>query len=256
MIYKKSAFEIEIMRDAGVILTETLTRLEEAIAPGVTTGELDRIAEASIVGAGAKPSFKGYRGFPASICTSPNDVIVHGIPGDYRLEDGDIISVDVGVFYRGFHADSAWTFPVGVVSDEAERLLRTTEESLEAAIEECRPGHRIGDVGHAVEQVASAAGFSVVREYVGHGVGRALHEEPQVPNYGPPGRRELLSPGMTLAIEPMVNAGGPATRALPDGWTVVTSDGSLSAHFEHTVAITPEGHHVLTRRKARAFFAQ
>jgi methionyl aminopeptidase len=256
MIYKKSPFEIEIMRDAGVILTETLTRLEEAIAPGVTTGELDRIAEASIVGAGAKPSFKGYRGFPASICTSPNDVIVHGIPGDYRLEDGDIISVDVGVFYRGFHADSAWTFPVGDVSDKAERLLRTTEESLEAAIGECRPGRRIGDVGHVVEQVASAAGFSVVREYVGHGVGRALHEEPQVPNYGPPGRRELLSPGMTLAIEPMVNAGGPATRALPDGWTVVTADGSLSAHFEHTVAITPDGHQVLTRRKARAFFAQ
>jgi methionyl aminopeptidase len=249
MIYKKSPTEIEIMRAAGVILTDTLARIEDSIAPGVTTDALDRIAEESIVGAGAKPSFKGYRGFPASICTSPNDIIVHGIPGPYVLREGDIISVDVGVFHRGFHADSAWTFPVGDVSDEAMRLMRVTEESLAAAIAECKPGRRIGDVGHAVEQVAGAAGFSVVREYVGHGVGRALHEEPQIPNYGPPGRREILSPGMTLAIEPMVNAGGPATRALADGWTVVTADGSLSAHFEHTVAITPDGPQVLTSRE-------
>jgi methionyl aminopeptidase len=248
VIYKKSPEDIAIMREAGIILTDTLSRLEEAIAPGITTAELDRIAEESIGAAGAAPSFKGYRGFPASICTSPNDVIVHGIPGNDRLEDGDIISVDVGVFFKGFHADSAWTFPVGTISDEARELLDVTEAALRAAIAECRPGARIGDVGHAVEQVAVAGGFSVVREYVGHGVGRALHEQPQVPNYGPPGRREVLSPGMTLAIEPMVNAGGPETKLLDDNWTVVTLDGSLSAHFEHTVAITPDGCDVLTRR--------
>jgi methionyl aminopeptidase len=248
VIYKKSPEDIAIMREAGMILTDTLSRLEEAIAPGITTAELDRIAEESIRAAGAAPSFKGYRGFPASICTSPNDVIVHGIPGIDRLEDGDIISVDVGVFFKAFHADSAWTFPVGTISDEARELLDVTEAALRAAIAECRPGARIGDVGHAVEQVAVAGGFSVVREYVGHGVGRALHEEPQVPNYGPPGRREVLSPGMTLAIEPMVNAGGPETKLLDDNWTVVTLDGSLSAHFEHTVAITPDGCDVLTRR--------
>jgi methionyl aminopeptidase len=248
VIYKKSSEDIAIMRAAGVILTDTLSRLEEALTPGVTTAHLDRIAEESITEAGATPSFKGYRGFPASICTSPNDVIVHGIPGEDRLEEGDIISVDVGVFYKGFHADSAWTFPVGLISSGAAELLDVTEASLRAAIAECRPGARLGDVGHAVEQVATAGGFSVVREYVGHGVGRALHEDPQIPNYGPPGRRELLSPGMTLAIEPMVNAGGPETKLLSDGWTVVTLDGSLSAHFEHTVAITPDGHEVLTKR--------
>lgn len=248
MIYKKSAEDIATIREAGVILTDTLSRLEAAVAPGISTAELDAIAESSIRGAGGVPSFKGYRGFPASICTSPNDVIVHGIPGAERLEEGDIISVDVGVFFKGFHADSAWTFPVGTISATAAKLLEVTEASLLAAIDECRPGARIGDVGHAVEQMAVSNHFSVVREYVGHGVGRALHEEPQVPNYGPPGRREVLSPGMTLAIEPMVNMGGPETRVLDDGWTVVTLDGSLSAHFEHTVAITPEGCDVLTRR--------
>lgn len=248
MIYKKSPEDIATMREAGVILTDALSSLEAAIAPGVTTAELDAIADDVIRSAGAAASFKGYRGYPASICTSPNDVIVHGIPGPDRLENGDIISVDVGVYLNGFHADSAWTFPVGTISPEAARLLEVTEAALLAAIGECRPGARIGDVGYAVEQVATAAGFSIVREYVGHGVGRALHEEPQVPNYGPPGRRELLSPGMTLAIEPMVNVEGPETRLLADGWTVVTLDGSLSAHFEHTVAITPEGCDVLTRR--------
>ena len=246
MIYKKSPEEIATMRAAGVILTDALNRIEEALAPGVTTAELDRIAEEVITGAGATPSFKGYRGFPASICTSPNDVIVHGIPDGRRLEDGDIISIDVGVFYEGFHADSAWTFPVGSISPEAAGLLKVTEGSLNAAIEQCRPGRRLGDVGNAVQEVAEAAGYSIVREYVGHGVGRSLHEEPQVPNYGPPGRRELLSAGMTLAIEPMVNIGGPATKVLGDGWTVVTADGSLSAHFEHTVAVTPDGCQILT----------
>jgi methionyl aminopeptidase len=247
VIYKKSPEEIEIMRGAGRIVSETLARLRDAIRPGITTAELDAVAERSISGAGASPSFKGYRGFPASICTSPNDMIVHGIPDETRLHAGDIISLDVGAFYRGFHADSAWTFPVGDVAEEASQLLKVTEEALSAAIAECHPGNRVGDIGYAVEQVAQAAGVSVVREYVGHGVGRSLHEEPQVPNYGPPGRREPLAPGMTLAIEPMLNLGGPETRVLDDGWGVVTADGSLSAHFEHTVAVTADGHEILTK---------
>ena len=251
MIYKKSAQELGTMRRAGKVVADTLDRLENALRPGITTAELDELAERWILAAGGKPSFKGYRGFPASICTSPNDVIVHGIPGDVVLEDGDVVSLDVGVLLDGFHADSAWTFPVGAVDAEAAELLKVTEASLDAAVDVCSPGRRLGDVGFAVEQVAEAAGFSIVREYVGHGVGRALHEDPQIPNYGPPGRREVLSPGMTLAIEPMVNAGGPATRVMDDGWTVRTGDGRLSAHFEHTVAITPEGHEVLTYRGPR-----
>ena len=240
------------MRKAGAIVGDTLERLRDALHPGITTGELDRIGEESITGAGAKPSFKGYRGFPASICASPNHVIVHGIPGEIVLNEGDIVSLDVGALYQGFHADSAWTFPVGDVSNEAARLLEITERSLEAAIAECRPGARLGDVGHAVEETATAAGFSLVREYAGHGVGRALHEEPWIPNFGPPGRREVLAEGMTLAIEPMVNAGGAETKVLRDDWTVVTADGALSAHFEHTVAITADGHQVLTLASAAA----
>jgi methionyl aminopeptidase len=250
MIYKKSSEEIALMREGGVILTDTLNRLEAALRPGVTTAELDAIAEESIVGAGGRPSFKGYRGFSGSICSSPNEVIVHGIPSpDVVLRDGDTISLDVGVLYQGFHVDSAWTFPVGSIDPKAAELLKVTEQSLEAAITQCRPGNRLGDVGFAVEEVAKAAGYAIVREYVGHGVGRALHEEPQIPNYGPPGRREVLSPGMTLAIEPMINAGTAGTKVLDDGWTVVTADGKRSAHFEHTVAITPDGHEVLTRRE-------
>jgi methionyl aminopeptidase len=248
MIYKKSPQEIDIMRRGGRILGDTLDALQEALRPGITTDELDTIAEARITGAGASPSFKGYRGFPASICTSPNEVIVHGIPDDTRLEDGDVISLDVGVLYEGFHVDSAWTFPVGDLDPRIAELLKVTEESLAAAVERCKLGNRLGDVGYAIEQVAEGAGFSIVREYVGHGVGRALHEDPQIPNYGPPGRRELLTEGMTLAIEPMVNAGGPQTKLLSDGWTVTTLDGSISAHFEHTVAITEEGYEVLTQR--------
>ncbi len=251
MIYKKSPDEIATMRKGGAILAETVDRLEEALKPGITTGELDRIAREHIESYDAKPSFLGYRGFTGSICASRNEVIVHGIPGETTVEEGDIIALDVGVFYGGFHVDSAWTFPVGSVTPEAQELLDVTQRSLEAAIEVCKPGARLGDVGHAVETLVEGAGFSVVREYVGHGVGRSLHEEPQVPNYGPPGRREVLAAGMTLAIEPMVNVGGAATKAMPDGWTVVTADGSLSAHFEHTVAITPEGHEVLTRRNGR-----
>ncbi len=251
MIYKKSPEEIEIMRRGGAIHAETMNRLEEALAPGVTTRELDRLARATIEGRGATPSFLGYRGFTGSICASPNDVIVHGIPGTLALDDGDIISIDVGVFFQGFHVDSAWTFPVGNVSPQAAELLKVTEAALDAAVSQCRPGNRLGDVGFAIEQTAESAGFSIVREYVGHGVGRALHEDPQIPNYGPPGRREILAAGMTLAIEPMVNAGGAATKALADGWTVVTADGSLSAHFEHTVAITAEGHEIITHRGPR-----
>jgi methionyl aminopeptidase len=252
VIYKKSSEEIEIIRRAGQVVADTLDRLEEALRPGVTTAELDRIAEGVIAAAGGRASFKGYRGYPASICASPNDVIVHGIPSeDVRLDNGDIVSLDVGVLLDGFHADSAWTFPVGDVDSRLAELLKVAEQSLEAAVAECSPGKRLGDVGWAVEEVAEAAGFSVVREYVGHGIGRALHEDPQIPNYGPPGRREVLSPGMTLAIEPMVNLGGPETMVLEDAWTVVTADGEPSAHFEHTVAITEDGHEVLTLRRPR-----
>ena len=239
------------MRRSGSILVDVLNVLEDALRPGMTTGQLDAIAEEAITKAGATPSFKGYRGFPASICTSPNDVIVHGIPGPHRVEEGDILSVDVGVFFDGWHADSAWTFPVGDIDPKAAELLKVAEASLDAAVARCRPGLRLGDVGHAVEEVAATAGFSVVREYAGHGIGRRLHEELWIPNYGPPGRREMLSPGMTLAIEPMVNMGDSETKTLGDGWTVVTADGSLSAHFEHTVAITPDGCEVLTLREPR-----
>lgn len=239
------------MRRGAKVLTDTLDRLEEALRPGITTGELDKIAEQSVAAAGAKASAKGYRGFPGSICTSPNDVIVHGIPGPHVLDEGDIVTLDVAVLYEGFHVDSAVTFPVGEVDARAAELLKVTQEALEAAISKCKPGNRLGDVGHAVEQTATAAGFSVVREYVGHGVGRSFHEDPHIPNYGPPGRREVLGAGMTLAIEPMINAGKAATKLLDDGWTVVTADGSLSAHFEHTVVITLDGCEVLTRRAPR-----
>ena len=247
MIYKKSPEEIAIMRRGGEILAGVMERLESSLRPGVTTGDLDQVAEEAITEAGARPSALGYKGFPRSICVSPNNVIVHGIPDETSLKDGDIVSLDVALVYEGMHVDNARTYPVGDVDPDVRRLLDVTQAALEAAIAQCEPGKRIGDVGYAVEQTVEPAGFSVVREYVGHGVGRAFHEAPNVPNYGPPGRREVLAPGMTLAIEPMVNAGGPGTKLLDDGWTVITADGSLSAHFEHTVAITPDGHEVLTR---------
>lgn len=247
MIYKKSAEEIEVMRRGAAILIDVMKRLEEAIAPGITTAELDQIADDAITAAGATPSAKGYRGFPGAICTSPNDAIVHGIPDETALKDGDIISLDVALKYQRFHVDNARTYPVGDIDAESRRLLDVTQAALEAAIEQCAPGKRLGDVGHAVEQVVTRAGFSVVREYVGHGIGRAFHEDPHIPNYGPPGRRELLAPGMTLAVEPMVNAGSAGTKVLDDRWTVKTADGERSAHFEHTVAITETGHEVLTR---------
>lgn len=246
MIYKKSPDEIAIMRKGGAILAETMLALEEAVTAGVTTQDLDDLADELITKAGATPSAKGYRGFPGAICTSPNNVIVHGIPDQTVLKDGDIVTLDVALNYQGFHVDNARTYPVGTVDPAAKKLLEVTEASLYAAIEQCSPGRRLGDVGYAVEKLAEGAGFSVVREYVGHGVGRAFHEDPQIPNYGPPGRREVLAPGMTLAIEPMVNMGAAQTKLLEDGWTVITADGSLSAHFEHTVAITPDGHEVLT----------
>lgn len=234
------------MRRSGRILAGVLARLAEAVRPGVSTAELDALAAEAIAEAGAEPSFRGYRGYPATICASPNDVVVHGIPGPEPLQAGDIISLDVGVFHRGWHTDAAWTFPVGEVTAETARLLAAGEAALRAGLEACRAGARTGDVGHAVQSVAEAAGFSVVREYAGHGIGRRLHEDLWVPNHGRPGRGELLVAGATIAVEPMVNAGGEATRLLEDGWTVVTADGSLSVHFEHTVAITPDGCEVLT----------
>ncbi len=245
----KNADEIGRMRRAGAIVATILERIREAARPGVTTQDLDRIAAEGIKQAGAKSSFLGYRGYPAVLCVSVNDEIVHGIPSPKRvLKAGDVVGLDFGVIVEGYHADSAVTVPVGTVSAEAERLIRVTRESLEKGIEQARPGNRLVDIGGAIQDHAEAAGFSVVRDFVGHGIGQALHEEPQVPNYrieGASGRR--LTEGLVLAIEPMVNAGGPEVRVLGDGWTAVTRDGSLSAHFEHTLAVTADGPVVLTR---------
>jgi methionyl aminopeptidase len=246
MIILKSAKELERMREAGKIVYLTHQELKTVIAPGITTLELDRIAEKVIRGYGAVPSFKGYNGFPGSICTSVNDELVHGIPGNRKLKEGDIISIDIGACYDGYHGDSAWTYPVGQISPEARRLLEVTEEALYKGLEKALPGNRIGDISHAVQQVAENAGFSIVREYVGHGIGQGLHEEPTVPNYGLPGKGPRLKPGMTIAVEPMVNQGERHVKVLPDNWTVVTKDGSLCAHFEHTIAITEEGYEILT----------
>jgi len=246
MISTRSAAELAIMREAGRVTARALRAVGEAVAAGVTTAELDEVAVEVIRAAGARAAFLGYGGFPATICASLNGEVVHGIPGRRKLAEGDIISIDVGAVVDGYFGDSARTFPVGRVSDEATKLLTATRESLDAGIARCRPGMRLGDVGAAVQAVAEGAGFSVVREYVGHGIGRAMHEEPQVPNYGTAGKGPVLLAGMVIAIEPMVNAGGADVRQLRDGWTVVTADGSLSAHFEHTVAITNDGPLVLT----------
>jgi methionyl aminopeptidase len=249
VIQLKSPREVDIMAQGGVILAATLGVLREAVRPGISTGELDQIAEEFIRSHdGATPAFKGLYGFPGSICTSVNNEIVHGIPSRKRvLEEGDLVSLDAGVGYRGYFTDSATTIGVGSVSAEAERLLQVTQESLDAGLEAAVAGNHIGDIGAAVQRVVEAAGFTVVRDLVGHGIGVEFHEDPQVPNYGKPKRREKLVPGLTIAIEPMVNVGGPATRQMPDKWTIVTLDGSLSAHFEHTVAITDGGPRVLTR---------
>src|ERR687892_774142 len=235
------------MRRAGRIVASTRQRVLAAVRPEITTGELDAIAEEHIRSNDAVPSFKGYRGFPRSICASVNEELVHGIPGDRALLPGDLLSLDFGAIWEGYHGDSAVSVFVGEpASDEAEKLVRVTEEALEAGISQIRAGGHLSDIGHAVQQVAEGAGFSVVREYVGHGIGQALHEDPQIPNYGPPGRGVELRPGLVIAVEPMVNVGGWETRALEDGWTVVTADGSLSAHFEHTIAVTEDGPEVLT----------
>jgi methionyl aminopeptidase len=250
MIIYKSKDEIEKMRASGRITAGTIERVLAAVRPGATTADLDAVAESYIREAGAVPSFKGYRGFPASICTSLNSEIVHGIPSKRRvLKDGDLLSLDFGAIWEGFHSDSAVTVFVGEPSSsEAEKLVRVTEEALEAGIAQIRPGGRVTDISSAVQQCAEGAGFSVVREYVGHGVGRSLHEDPQIPNYGAPGRGPELRPGLVVAVEPMVNLGGWETAVLADEWTVVTLDGSLSAHFEHTIAVTDDGHEVLTAR--------
>lgn len=246
MITLKSTKEIERMRQAGKIVYLTHQELKRHIHPGITTKELDAIAERFIRQHDAFPSFKGYNGFPGSVCISINEELVHGIPGVRKLRDGDVVSIDIGAKFDGYHGDSAWTYPVGVVSAEAERLLKATEESLYQGLSQAKAGARMGDLSYAIQQVAEAAGFSVVREYVGHGIGQDLHEDPAVPNYGIAGKGLRLKSGMTLAVEPMINAGSRYVRTLEDDWTVVTTDGSICAHFEHTIAITDEGYEILT----------
>lgn len=246
MIIKKSRQEIEKMRKAGRIVAGVLDMLEEQIRPGVRTEKLNELGDAYIRERDGIPSFLGYRGFPASICTSVNDVVVHGIPGKARLRQGDIIGVDVGVILAGYQADAARTYAVGEVGATAQRLMQVTREALEAGIDACRPGNRLGDISNSIQRVAEGGGFSVVVQFVGHGIGKEMHEEPQIPNFGPPGRGPLLESGMTFALEPMVNEGAYEVEVDDDGWTVCTVDGMLSAHFEHTVAVTETGPSILT----------
>jgi methionyl aminopeptidase len=246
MIIKKSPEEIEKMARAGEVLVATLDMLEGKIRAGVTTAELDTAAERFIRSHGATPAFKGYRGFPGSICASPNAMVVHGIPGSYRLSPGDVISIDVGVTLDGWVADAARTFPVGEIDARAENLLRATRASLDAGVQQCRPGKRLGDVSSAIQRVAEGAGLSVIRSLVGHGIGRSMHEDPQVPNYGKPGRGPRLEEGMVLAVEPMMTAGRAGVRVAGDGWAIFARDGSPAAHFEFTVAIAADGPRILT----------
>lgn len=246
MIIKKNPEEIDRMAAAGAILVRTLELVESKVRAGVSTGELDAAAERFIRSQGAEPAFKGYRGFPGSLCTSPNSMVVHGIPGRYALGRGDVLSVDVGVVLDGWVADAARTFAVGPVSPVARRLLEVTERSLFAAVAQCRPGNRLGDVSHAVQETVEAEGLSVVRSLVGHGIGRDMHEDPQIPNFGPPGRGPRLEEGMVLAVEPMVTAGRHAVRMGDDGWAIYAQDGSLAAHFEFTVAVTADGPRICT----------
>ncbi|WMT40529.1 type I methionyl aminopeptidase [Paenibacillus sp. D2_2] len=247
MIICKSETELGFLREAGRIVAETHRLMANSIEPGITTGELDHIADKFIRSQSALPSFKDYNGFPYSICASVNDELVHGFPGKRKLNEGDIITLDIGAQYRGYHGDSAWTYPVGEISADAQRLLDVTEGSLFAGLALVKPDVRLYTISHAIQRHIEDAGFSVVREYVGHGVGTELHEEPQIPNYGTPDRGPRLKPGMVLAIEPMVNAGERFVRTLEDNWTVVTVDGSLCAHFEHTVAVTADGMEILTK---------
>lgn len=249
MVVLKNARELQAMSEACKLSNEALWSVEPYMQPGVTTKELDHVIHKYIVQAGGKPSFLGLYGFPGSACISLNDQVIHGIPSPkIKLKEGDIVKIDVGAFYGDFTGDNAWTFKVGEVSPEAEQLLKATEESLMAGISQAIPGNRIGDISHAVQEHAESFGYGVVREYVGHGVGKKLHEDPEVPNFGKQGRGVRLVPGMTLAIEPMINLVGEKVRKLGDGWTVVTASGSLSAHFEHTVAITEDGPKILTLR--------
>ncbi|QZT34442.1 type I methionyl aminopeptidase [Caldalkalibacillus thermarum TA2.A1] len=247
MIVTKSKQELELMKEAGRIVALVHQALQEVIEPGITTKELDALAEKVIRSHGATPSFKGYGGFPGSICTSVNEELVHGIPSERKLKEGDIISIDVGANFKGYHGDSAWTYPVGKISEEDQRLLTITEESLYRGLAEAKPGARLSNISHAIQTYVEAAGFSIVREYVGHGIGTKLHEDPQIPNFGPPNRGTRLKPGMVLAIEPMVNAGTRHVRTLDDNWTVVTQDKRNCAHFEHTIAITETGYEILTK---------
>ncbi|MGQ9670913.1 MAG: type I methionyl aminopeptidase [Desulfosoma sp.] len=247
MIILKTREDVEKIRKACLIVAEVLERLREVVAPGVSTWDLNAMSEEEAEKRGAVPAFKGYHGFPYALCTSVNDEVVHGMPSKKRiLQEGDIVSVDFGVVVEGFYGDAALTLPVGKISDEAERLCRVTQEALERAIAQAVVGHRLSDISHAVQAHVEQFGYSVVREFVGHGIGRKLHESPQIPNFGPPGRGVKLKAGMVFAIEPMINQGVPDIRILEDGWTAVTADGKLSAHFEHTVAVTENGPDVLS----------
>ncbi|WP_077210495.1 type I methionyl aminopeptidase [Bacillus dakarensis] len=247
MIICKTPREIEIMREAGRIVALTHQELKKHIVPGIKTKDLDKIADNFIRDHGAIPSFKGYNGFSGSICASVNDELVHGIPGERVLNEGDIISIDIGAKYNGYHGDSAWTYPVGTVDKETIHLLEITEESLYKGLNEAKPGERLSNISHAIQTYVESNAFSIVREYVGHGIGQDLHEDPQIPHFGPPNKGPRLKPGMVLCIEPMVNAGSRYVKTLADNWTVVTIDGSRCAHFEHTIAITETGYEILTQ---------
>jgi methionyl aminopeptidase len=249
VIVCKSPGEIEKMRAANALVAQVLAELAAMVVPGVSTRDLDVAAERMVREGGAEPAFKGYRGYPATLCASVNEQVVHGIPSNRAMHEGDILSLDMGVKLNGFYGDSAVTVGVGRIGEDAQRLLQVTQEALERGIRQVRVGGRISDIGHAVQQHVESHGFSVVREFVGHGIGASLHEEPQIANYGEPGRGPRLAEGMTLAIEPMVNMGRPAVKVLADGWTAVTRDGSLSAHFEHTVAVTAGEPWILTARE-------
>jgi methionyl aminopeptidase len=251
VIVRKTDAEVETMARAGVVVAETLDLVEASAAPGVTLAELDGLAEEFITSRGGSPTFKGYRGYPGSICASPNAMVVHGIPGPYELATGDLLSIDVGVTLDGYVADSAITFTIGRPSEQAQGLIAACYEGLEAAIGQCRSGNRLGDVSHAVQVAVEAHGYGVVRSLVGHGVGRNMHEDPQIPNYGPAGRGPRLAAGMVFAIEPMITAGSYDVESGDDGWAIYTRDGSLAAHCEHTVAVTDNGPRVLTRRRPR-----
>lgn len=248
MIIRKSAAEIDRIARAGALVAETIAHVGEHLAPGITTAELDDIAGAFIREHGGVPTSEGYKGYPRAICISPNDIVVHGIPGGYVVALGDLVTIDVGVTLDGAIADSAYTYAVGAIAPEAQRLLDTCQDALAAGIAQARPGNRVGDISHAVQEIVEDMGFAVIRSLVGHGVGRHYHEDPHVPNFGQPGRGPRLSEGMTIAIEPMITAGGPEVTLDDDGWTIATADGSLSAHFEHTVAVTDNGPRVLTPR--------